>query len=50
MKVLFMSGCAENAVVHHGILDPGTEYLEKPLVPEELARRVREVLETPTKS
>jgi signal transduction histidine kinase len=45
LKVLFMSGYTENAVVHHGILDGGLEYVQKPLVPEALARRVREVLD-----
>ncbi|HKP62143.1 MAG TPA: ATP-binding protein [Polyangiales bacterium] len=49
MKVLFMSGYTENAIVHHGILDPGIEYVQKPLLPETLARRVREVLEGPPK-
>jgi signal transduction histidine kinase len=45
LKVLFMSGYTENAIVHHGILDGGIEYVQKPLVPEALARRVREVLD-----
>jgi signal transduction histidine kinase/ActR/RegA family two-component response regulator len=47
LKVLFMSGYTENAIVHHGILDSGIAYLQKPIVPETLARRVREVLDTP---
>jgi signal transduction histidine kinase len=49
LKVLFMSGYTENAIVHHGILDSGISYLQKPLLPEMLARRVREVLDLPTK-
>ena len=47
LKVLFMSGYTENAIVHHGILDAGIEYVQKPLVPDALGRRVREVLDLP---
>jgi PAS domain S-box-containing protein len=47
MKVLYMSGYTDNAIVYHGILDSGLPYVQKPLVPETLARRVREVLDSP---
>jgi len=49
MKVLYMSGYTDNAIVHHGILDSGIHYLQKPIVPETLARRVREVIDTPSR-
>jgi DNA-binding NtrC family response regulator len=47
MKVLYMSGYTDRAIQQHGILDSGLAYVQKPLVPERLARRVREVLDSP---
>ena len=44
MKVLFTTGYAENAIVHHGRLDPGVTVLTKPYRKAELAAKVREAL------
>jgi signal transduction histidine kinase len=47
MKVLFMSGYTDKAIVNHGELDPDTAFLQKPFTPDALARMVREVLDSP---
>ncbi len=44
MKVVYMSGYTDETIVHHGVLKPGIEFLQKPLRLESLKRKVREVL------
>jgi two-component system cell cycle sensor histidine kinase/response regulator CckA len=46
IKVLYMSGYTDDAIVHHGTLDPGTHFIAKPFNAADLARKVREVLDS----
>jgi DNA-binding response OmpR family regulator len=45
MKVLFMSGHTDDAITRRGVLSPEASFLHKPFTPEELAGKVREVLD-----
>ncbi|MBI3271870.1 MAG: response regulator [Planctomycetes bacterium] len=47
MKALFLSGYPSNALVDHGVPDPGIAFLQKPFTPEGLARKLREILDAP---
>jgi PAS domain S-box-containing protein len=44
LKVLFMSGYTSNVIVHHGILDEGINFIQKPFAVNEFAERVKAVL------
>ena len=45
MKILYMSGYTDDAVISDGVLEAGTAFLQKPFSPETLAHKVREVLD-----
>ena len=45
MKVLYMSGYTDNAVFHHGVLEEGVNYIQKPFTIDRLTKIMREVLD-----
>jgi DNA-binding NtrC family response regulator len=45
MKVLYMSGYTDNAVFHHGVLEKGVNYIQKPFTIDGLMKKMREVLD-----
>jgi two-component system cell cycle sensor histidine kinase/response regulator CckA len=45
LKVLYMSGYTDNAIVHHGLKALGPAFLQKPFTPAALASRIRQVLD-----
>ena len=44
-RVLFMSGYTDDAIGHHGILEPGTHFLQKPFTSDSLLHKVRDILD-----
>lgn len=45
LRVLYMSGYTDGTIVHHGVLNEDTNFIQKPFSPDALAQRVREVLD-----
>ncbi|MDZ7723684.1 MAG: response regulator [candidate division KSB1 bacterium] len=45
IKRLFMSGYTANVIAHHGVLDPGVYFIQKPFSSKDLGAKLREVLE-----
>jgi YesN/AraC family two-component response regulator len=45
IRSLYMSGHADDALLHHGILEGGLSFLEKPFTRSELTKKVREILD-----
>jgi FixJ family two-component response regulator len=45
VKVLYMSGYTDEAIVHHGVLEGGTPFLQKPFTTDGLLRKVSEILD-----
>ena len=45
LKILFTSGYTDDAIAHHGVLDPGVGFLPKPYSPATLVRKVRELFD-----
>jgi two-component system cell cycle sensor histidine kinase/response regulator CckA len=44
LKCLFMSGYTANVIAHHGVLDEGIHFIQKPFSRKDLAAKVREAL------
>jgi len=46
IRVLFMSGYTDDDIIRRGLLQPGAPFLQKPFMPADLSRKVREVLDS----
>ncbi len=47
LRVLYMSGYTDDAIVHHGVLEPGTPFIQKPFNMQDLVTRIELVLRVP---
>jgi nitrogen-specific signal transduction histidine kinase/CheY-like chemotaxis protein len=47
IKILFMSGYTANVIAHHGVLDEGVNFIQKPFTRNELREKMREILNDP---
>ncbi|MBI2837250.1 MAG: hypothetical protein HYX75_02985 [Acidobacteria bacterium] len=47
IRHIYMSGYTDDAIVRDGVLESGVAFLEKPLTPDTLAKKVRSVLDAP---
>ncbi len=45
MKIIYVSGYTDNAIVHHGVLDKNTHFIQKPFAPKTLLEKIRNVLD-----
>jgi two-component system, cell cycle sensor histidine kinase and response regulator CckA len=45
IRLVFMSGYTSNVIAHHGVLDEGVQFIQKPFTKKELAAKIREVLD-----
>ncbi len=49
LKVLYVSGYTRDSVIHHGLLEPGIAFVQKPIAPNSLLRTIRELLDARSK-
>ena len=47
LRVIYMSGYTDDAIVHHGVLDAGLTFVQKPFSAASLLQKVREALDSP---
>jgi YesN/AraC family two-component response regulator len=43
VKVIFMSGYTDDVIAHHGVLEPGVNFIQKPITPSKLAQVLNDV-------